>query len=310
VLLWVPEGTDAQYLSGLPDTVEIGILPQNDRNLSPDAGRVEFLIVSWFRDPLLFSDQLKQLTSLKVMQTYAAGVDRLIKFVPPGVILCNGKGLHDTAVSEWIVGAILAAFNKFSEFYALQDQGKWQPVDTDTLEGRTVTIFGYGAIGKAVEKRLSGFEVTVLRVARTERTEADGKLVHSFNDLANVLPITDVLVNILPLTAETGKIINADILSQLPENAIVINAGRGGTVDTDALIKELSSGRLRAVLDTTDPEPIPDGHKLWTTPNVFLTQHSSGNSSDYLDKVYPFIHEQIRRYMAGEPLLNIVNGAY
>jgi len=310
VLLWVPEGTDAQYLSELPDTIEVGYLPQNDRVLSDDAGRVEFLIAPWFRDTDFFADQLRQLTSLKVVQTYSAGVDRLTGIIPPGVTLCNGRGLHDSAVAEWVIGAILAIYNKFGFYYGLQVQGKYKPVSTDTLEGDTVTIFGYGSIGTSVEDRLSGFGVTVQRVARSDRQEPGGKIVHSFKNLADVLPTTNVLVALAPLTAETEQIVDKHLLAQLPDGALVINAGRGKTLDTEALLAELSSGRLRAVLDTTDPEPIPEGHPLWTTPNVFLTQHSSGDSSDYLDKLYPFIYDQLRRYLAGEPLQNVVRGDY
>jgi phosphoglycerate dehydrogenase-like enzyme len=310
VLLWVPEGTDAQYLSDLPDTIEIGILPQNTTVLPPDAGRVEFLIPPWFRDDTVFKAQLRQLTSLKVIQTYSAGVDRIVGLVPPGVTLCNGRGLHDAAVAEWVVGVILATYNKYSYYYKQQAAGEYKPIDTDTLEGDTVTIFGYGSIGKLVEKLLGGFGVNIQRVARRGRTEEDGKVVHAFNDIDDVLPTTNILVALAPLTPETSKIINASLLAKLPDRALVINAGRGGVVDTDAIIAELCSGRLRAALDTTDPEPIPPGHALWTTPNLMLTQHSAGDASDYLDKVYPFIHQQLHRYMAGEPLLNVVEGNY
>jgi phosphoglycerate dehydrogenase-like enzyme len=310
MLLWVPEGTDVKYLSDLPDTIEVGYLPQSQRKLPPDAGRVEFLIAPWIQDPDLFADQLRQLTSLKVIQSYAAGIDRLTKFIPPGVIFCNGRGLHDSAVSEWVVGAILAVYNKFDHFYAQKKIGTWNSVTTDTLEGDTVMIFGYGAIGQSIEKRLSGFGLNFHRVARTGRTESDGKQVHSFKDVGDLLPSTNVLVNILPLTKETDGIINADILQRLPDGALVVNAGRGRTLDTGALIPELQSGRLRAALDTTEPEPIPDSHPLWTTPNLFLSQHSSGTSTDYMDKVFPFIHEQLRRYIAGEPLQNVVHGEY
>jgi len=310
MLLWVPEGTDARYLADLPQEIELGYLPSSSSDLGPDASRVEFLIATWIKDPALFAEQLKQLTGLKVIQTYAAGVDRLIKFVPPGVTLCNGRGLHDSAVSEWVVGAILASYNKFETYYRLQQEGTWKPVDTDTLEGSTVMIIGYGEIGKAVEKRLAGFGVNILRIARSERIEGENKQVHSFNNVGNYLSQANVLVVLTPLTSETEGIVSASLLAKLPDNALVVAAGRGRTVNTDALIAELKSGRLRAVLDTTEPEPIPAGHPLWTTPNLFLTQHSSGNSSDYLDKVYPFVHEQLRRYLAGEPLQNIVTGEY
>jgi phosphoglycerate dehydrogenase-like enzyme len=192
----------------------------------------------------------------------------------------------------------------------LQQQGTYRPVTTDTLEGDTVTILGYGSIGESVETRLSGFGINIQRVGRSSRTRSDGKQIHSFKELGGILPTTNVLVVLVPLTSETDGMIDRHLLAQLPTGSLVINAGRGKTVRTDDLIAELSTGRLRAVLDVTEPEPIPDGHPLWTTPNLLLTQHSSGDSSDYLDKVYPFINEQLRRYTSGEPLLNVVEGEY
>ncbi len=310
MLLWVPEGTDAQYLSDLPDTIELGYLPSAKRDLPPDAARVEFLIAPWIKDPDLFADQLRQMTSLKVIQCYSAGVDRLARFIPPGVTLCNGRGLHDSAVSEWIVGAILAHYNKFAAYFRLKEEGKWDSIDTDTVEGSTVAILGYGSIGKAVASRLAPFGITIERIARTQRIAPDGAKIYGLANASDVLATTNVLVNILPLTPETKSLVNRELLAKLPDHALIINAGRGGTVDTDALIEELSSGRLFAFLDTTEPEPIPAGHRLWTTKNLSLTQHSSGNSTDYLKKVYPFIHEQLRRYVAAEPLANIVTGDY
>jgi phosphoglycerate dehydrogenase-like enzyme len=310
MLLWVPEGTDRDYLVGLPDTVEVGELPSSTRELGEDAHRVEFLIQSWVQDAELLRYQLAQMDSLRVIQTFAAGVEKLAPLIPPGVIFCNGRGLHDSAVAEWCVGAILSVYNKFTGYQRLADICKWSHIETDTLEGGTVTILGYGSIGKAVEKRLQGYDVVVHRVARTSRYDDADHYVHGMTELASTLEQANVLVNLLPLTEETTKLLDAEKLAMLPDGALVINAGRGKTVDTDALISELSNGRLRAVLDVTDPEPIPEDHALWNTPNLLLTQHSSGSSSDYLAKVYPFILSQINRYMAGEPLLNVVKGDY
>jgi phosphoglycerate dehydrogenase-like enzyme len=310
MLLWVPEGTDEEYLAGLPDTVEIGYLPLTDRELPADSGRVEFLIAPWPQNSKLFGSQVKQLPSLRVVQSFAAGVEALVPHIPARVTLCNGRGLHDSAVSEWCVGAVLAVYNKFSSYQRLQDWGKWNHIETDTLEGHTITILGYGSIGKAVEKRLAGFDVVIQRVARTTRLSDDGHQIYGFDQLNRVLASTHVLINLLPLTEQTSKLLDKAKLALLPNGALVVNAGRGKSIDTDALIAELSAGRLYAALDVTDPEPIPEGHALWTTPNIMLTQHSSGSSSDYYAKVYPFVHEQVKRYMDGAPLMNVVGGDY
>ena len=196
---------------------------------------------------------------LRVIQTLSAGVDWLVGRVPDEVTVCNARGVYDVPLAEWVVGAILAFERGFTTARDSQARGEWADYLPIELAGRRVVIFGHGSIGGEVAKRLRPFGVEVVGVARTAR---DGVL--GLSDLDGVLPSADVVVNLLPLTSETAHLLDGRRLALLPDGALVVNAGRGGTIDTDALVDELRRDRLRAALDVTDPEPLPAGHPLWS----------------------------------------------
>jgi len=152
-----------------------------------------------------------------------------------------------------------------------------------------------------VAERLRPFNVEIVGVARTPR---DGVL--GLEDLDVVLPRADVLVDLLPLTSETVGFLDARRLALLPDGALLVNGGRGRTVDTPALIRELEPGRLRAALDVTDPEPLPPGHPLWALPNVLISPHVAGDSSGSTARAFALAGDQVRRFAAGQPLVNQV----
>ena len=163
---------------------------------------------------------------------------------------------------------------------------------------------GYGGIGGEVERLLKGFDVEVIRVARTAKPG-----VSAFGDLAELVPQADVVVLLVPLTDTTRGMMNADMLARMKPGALLVNAARGPVVDTEALLQQLQAKRIHAVLDVTDPEPLPKGHPLWSAPNCFITPHIAGSVTGFSSRGYKFAGEQIRRYMAGEPMLNQVNDA-
>jgi phosphoglycerate dehydrogenase-like enzyme len=182
-----------------------------------------------------------------------------------------------------------------------QTRGTWEDFDPQELAGRRVLILGFGSIGSAVADRLRPFEVDITGIARTRR---DGAL--GFEDLDAVLPGADILVDLLPVTSETDGMLDARRLALLPDGALVVNAGRGRTIVTQALVAELERGRLRAALDVTDPEPPPEGHALWSLPNVLLTPHIAGNSAEASERLFALVGDQVRRFAAGQPLRNQV----
>jgi phosphoglycerate dehydrogenase-like enzyme len=168
-----------------------------------------------------------------------------------------------------------------------------------------VTVVGYGAIGSAIATRFEAFRTEVTVVARTARMQ-DGRQVHAFGDLPELARTTDVLVLIAPLTDETEGLVDAELLAALPDGALVVNVARGKVVDTDALVAELRSGRLSAALDVTDPEPLPAGHPLWTTPNTVLTPHVGGNTDLSVPRSLDLVRRQVAALAEGRPFENLI----
>ncbi|MGN6251255.1 MAG: 2-hydroxyacid dehydrogenase [Marmoricola sp.] len=245
------------------------------------------------------------MTHLEVVQTMTAGVDNVRAAVPAGVTLCNGRGVHDTSTAELAVALTLASLRDIPGHVRSQDAGAWQPRWGTSLADRQVLVVGYGQIGAAIEERLLPFECTITRVARTAR---EG--VHAVDELPALLPAADVVVLILPGTPETRGLFDADLLGRMKDGALLVNVARGPVVDTDALLAELGAGRLHAALDVTDPEPLPPGHPLWTAPNLLITPHVGGASSAMWPRALRLVREQLARYAAGEPLANVMTGAY
>jgi phosphoglycerate dehydrogenase-like enzyme len=250
--------------------------------------------------------ELEQLPALRLVQTRTAGVDWIIELIPDGVTLCDATGSRDAAMAEWVVAAILADHKRARTYVELQSAHRWEHID-DLLDvaGARVLILGYGAIGRAVEERLKPFGTSFLRVARSAR---EG--VHPAAELPELLPAADVIVNLMPLTDQTLGMLGPELLALMHDGALFVNAGRGKTVDTDALVAELQAGRIRAVLDVVDPEPLPREHPLWTLPSAIISPHCAGDTIGAERAAWRLAGEQLHRYAAGEPLLNVVSDGY
>jgi phosphoglycerate dehydrogenase-like enzyme len=206
--------------------------------------------------------------------------------------------------------AILAHLRAFPAFVRAQAQGEWSyagHAPTDELAGKRVLIVGAGSIGAALAARLAPFEVSVTKVARTARPDQG---VHAVQELPGLLPHHDVVVLIVPLTEQTRGLVDARFLAAMPDGALLVNGARGPVVDTDALVAELQTGRIAAAVDVTEPEPLPPGHPLWSMPNFLLTPHVGGSVRGLLPRAYKLVGEQLRRFAAGEPLVNEVTNGY
>ena len=252
---------------------------------------VEFLVPH--SDDLSLED-LGGMPDLRVVQTLSAGTDWIEPYVPTGVTLCNARGARDIPMAEWVVGALLGAQ---TGLLAGARRSTWAYAPQPELHGATVVILGHGSIGRAVERCLSPFHVEVVGIGRSR-----------LDELPDLLPRTDALVVLAPLTDATRGMVDAAMLARLPDGALVLNAGRGAVVDTDALVAELRSGRLRAVLDVTDPEPLPDGHPLWELA-LAITPHHGGDSAAAEQRAIALAAQQLARYARGEELVNVVLAA-
>jgi len=304
VRMWVPTEQVAAALAGLQGAI-VEVVAPDGGSLPASVADVQFYVPPFPIPGPAAIAAMAQMTRLKVVQTLTAGVDALLPSVPAGAVLCNARGVHDAGTAEWVVAAILASVRQFPYFAAEQAVCRWSYRFTGCLVGKTVLIVGYGSIGAAVERRLSGFDVEVLRVARTAR---DG--VSPVAGLPALLPAADVVVLLAPVTTETIGMADAAFLARMKDGALLVNAARGSLAVTDDLCAELSSGRLYAALDVTDPEPLDPEHPLWALQNAFITPHVAGSTPASAMGAARFVREQAERFLDGKPLANVITGDY
>ena len=299
--MWLP--FDPAVLGDVPTDLDIEVFDAAG-DLPPSASQVRFYVPPYEFDRRVV-EVIPKLPHVEVVQTLTAGVEHVRPYVPAGVTLCNAKGVHDASTSELAVALTLAALRGIPDFVRAQDRREWAPAPRPALADRTVLIVGYGSVGAAVERRLTGFECEILRVARSAR---DG--VADVGQLAELLPRADVVIVTVPATEETRGLVDAGFLAAMKDGALLVNVARGTVVHTDALLAEVSTGRLQAALDVTDPEPLPPEHPLWRAPGVLIAPHVGGDTSAFWPRAHRLVAEQLRRYAAGEPLRNVVDGAY
>ena len=299
----VPDQNAIDLLGPVPDGVTV--LAWDGHGDHPDGlERTEFWVpqVEHAGDlPAMFA----AMPALKVMQLTSAGIEDVVGQIPDGVTLCDARGVHGSAVAELVLLLILAAQRRLPHFLDAQRAGVWDLVEADDLRDKRVLVIGAGDLGEQTAKRLRSFDAEPVLVAHSAR---DG--VHATDELPDLLPDADVVVLTLPLTSQTQGLVDAEFLARLPDGALLINVARGKIVDTDALLAELTSGRLRAGLDVVDPEPLPSGHPLWRAPGVIITPHAAGNIKQAGPRAFALVSDQLRRYCAGEKLINVVDGAY
>jgi phosphoglycerate dehydrogenase-like enzyme len=302
VNLWIPDRTGHDAVGKLPEGVSLGLIPAEGD--LPEAILAAEFLVPGDKDTRLY-ERLGQMRDLRVIQTLSAGVDRLLPFVPAGVTVCDARGTRDIPVAEWVLAVILATTKALPELRDRQREHRWEQRRSCELARDTVLILGYGSIGAAVEARLAPFEVDLIRVARHARPG-----VHSVDEMESLLPRAGIVVVLLPLTRATTGLLDAGMLERMRPGALLVNAARGQILDTAALLEQVRSHRLRAALDVTDPEPLPPDHPLWDEPGVLITPHLAGDTLSAERRAFALVGEQVRRYVRGEPLVNVVGQGY
>ena len=316
-----PASISADLFAGFPREAElIPLSDKLDRDVEIDV---------WIPDPNSTRAQriLPHLRGIKLVLALMAGTEWMPAALGPHVTICNARGAHNISTAEWTITAILSMLKYVPLYLDIQHAGVWKrrseatahygritgdarplhpPVMQEELTGKSVLLVGYGAIGKEIERMLAPFRVQLTRVARTPRAEPK---VHAVSELDALLPHADIVVLILPSTKESRHLISAPRLALMHQGALLVNAARGPIVETDALVEELNAGRIRAALDVTDPEPLPDGHPLWKCPNLLITPHIGGSTPQFAPRAVKTAEEELRRYIAGQPLHNVVQAA-
>jgi phosphoglycerate dehydrogenase-like enzyme len=244
-------------------------------------------------------EPLPGLTRLAVLQVMSAGTDWVEAHVPEQAILCSARGARDGPVVEWILGALLGAS---TGLLTCAGSTSWSSRHLEDLGAWTVLVVGMGSIGRLLETRLTPLGTTVIGVGSHAH---DG--LHGPDELPELLPNADAVVVLTPLSEQTRGLIGAGELATMRDGALLVNAARGPVVDTDALVAETATARIHAVLDVTDPEPLPDGHPLWSAPGVLsITPHVAGDSPLGHVRAAELAGDQLARWCAGEELLNVV----
>lgn len=298
-----PELLDGLLAAGLPAGVRVELWDLAGPPADPEA--IDVVVVPHYFTRGERYAVLADLPNLSVVQLPSAGVEHALPYLPRHVTVCNGRGVHDAGTAELAVGLILASQRGIDDAARATVERRWEPVHRPSLADRRVVILGYGSVGAAVARRLAPFEVELVRVASTARESAEGH-VHGVDELPALLPGADILVVTLPLTDMTRGLVGARLLRALPDGALLVNVGRGKVVDTPALLAELGSGRLRAALDVTDPEPLPADHPLWNAPGVLITPHVGGYCDAVTPRLVDLLRRQIAALVAGDEPANVV----
>jgi phosphoglycerate dehydrogenase-like enzyme len=238
--------------------------------------------------------------------------------VDRNIVLTNQRGVNSIALAEHALSLILALVQGVDIHIRRQDQHIWGRTFTDKvkdknidweLDGRTLLIAGLGTVGTEIARRANALGMRIVATRRSSRSGPDFVdyvgLAHELNELAAQ---ADVVVGQLPLTAETFGVFDAEFFEAMKPTAYFINMGRGQHMVTDDLVAALREGKIAgAALEALDPEPLPDDHPLWDMPRVIITPHVSDYSDKHEDTVWYLYRENLRRYIAGDKLLNVVD---
>ena len=283
-------------------------VPSKFKRLSPSTTPIENADLSeiTFYVPTYMGGQpalelTKKMPNLKILQMPNAGYDDAMEYVRDGMTLCNGKSIHDDSTAELAVGLIIASLRGFPDFVRNQDKSDWVHVKNKSINDRKIGIIGFGSIGTTIAKMLSGFAVEIIPFTQSGR---DNTI--AITDLDKHLPTLDVVILILPLTKESKHLFDAKRLSLMKNGALLVNVARGPIVETDALVKELNSGRITAALDVTDPEPLPKDHPLWKAKGVLISPHIGGDTTAFESRARRLIESQLNLLAEGKPLNNVI----
>jgi phosphoglycerate dehydrogenase-like enzyme len=293
---------DQKLLDALEPTDGVDFVLWDLTGPAPE-GRLDLLVPGYMGKPAALA--ALEGVDVGLVQSQSIGYGGVADVLPAGCVFANAAGVHETSTAELAVGMMIASQRGIPDFVRNQASGTWDNTQRASLADRRVLLVGYGGVGKAVEARLLPFEAEVTRMGSRAR-EDDRGTVYGIDSLYEQLPLHEIVVVSVPLSEQTAQLVDAKFLAAMPDGALLVNVARGPVADTDALLAETSSGRLRAALDVTDPEPLPAGHALWTTPGVLITPHVGGASSAMFPRMVRLIRKQIGLLLDGKEPVNVV----
>jgi len=246
-------------------------------------------------------EYVRKMPNLKYLQVPNAGFDDALEFLNPGVVLCNARGVHDSSTAELAVALALASRRGFYDFAIAQAKGEWAHKRYPSFNDSKIGIIGAGSIANTLKSYLEPYDLEILMFSRSGQ---NGSI--AISQLDSHLPKLDFVFIVIPLNDESRNLFDAKKLSLMKDGAVIVNVGRGPIINTEALLKELNSGRIYAGLDVTDPEPLPPDHPLWKAKNLILSPHVGGNSTAFESRGKKLIESQLKLLSTGQELNNIV----
>ena len=267
---------------------------------SPALADVTFYVPTYMSGAAGLS-QLEHMPNLQYLQMPNAGYDDALLHRRDGLAICNAQGVHDISTAELALALTLASLRGLDEFARAQPDGQWLQATRPALAYKRVGLIGFGSIGQTIARLLKPFQVDLVAFSRSGR---DGS--HTMDELDGLLPSFDVVILIVPATAETTHLMGTKRLGLMKDGALLVNVARGVVVDTDALISELETGRIKAAIDVMVPEPLPPEHPLWRAPGVLISPHVGGNSSAFEPGMRALLAQQFNRLIVGDRPLYIV----
>jgi phosphoglycerate dehydrogenase-like enzyme len=264
----------------------------------------------WWLSPAQGDAILRAHPDVRWLHTGSAGVDHILTplFLSSGIVLTNSSGVHAPSIAEWVVAAILAFAKDLRRIFDRQRGRSFESIERDELGGKTALIAGAGRIGSEIAKRLRPFGVRTVAVRRSGGDAPGFDTTIAPASLSEAARDATWLIVAVPLTAETADLIDRRVIEALPPEAVVVNVARGEVVDEDALVEALASKKIGgAILDVFRKEPLPPEHPLWDLENVLILPHTTWRSPRVRQRQLDLMAENMRRFTAGEPLLNVVD---
>ena len=298
--------TPTDFGSALPDDTLVVIRDEKDLSRAA-AAEIAFCGISLDRVRKLLAATPK----LRWFHTPAAGVDRFLEipdFRERGIALTNNSGSYDIQIAEHVLAFVLAASKRLHLYRDLQARREWKDLEHDELRERTLVVYGAGSIGGEVARLASAIGMRVIAVRRRGGAVPGAQKVVTPDALGDAAAEADYFVVAAPLTPATRGAISRDVIGRMKSTAWIVNIARGPIIDEAALTDALRDGRLGgAGLDTFTQEPLPADSPLWSLPNVVVTPHASNSSPRVRQRTLALFAENVRRFKAGEPLLNRVD---